>query len=126
MQRSLAKYLQDMVLALQAVEEYISGKDYQDYVHHRQLRSSVEREFLIVGEAMAKIIHRFPETKSRLEHARRVANFRHLLVHEYSNINDLLVWDIAQRSAPILLLQVQSWLGELDHSTANTSGEKAR
>jgi uncharacterized protein with HEPN domain len=43
----------------------------------------VEREFIIIGEVMSRIIHKYPETRIRIDRARRIANFRNFLVHEY-------------------------------------------
>ena len=63
---------------------------------------------------MSKMIHRFPETRTRIDHARRIANFRNVIAHEYRNINDKLVWDTATHSAPVLKTQIDAWAGELD------------
>jgi len=96
-------YLQDISDALTELEEYTSGKTLSGYLADRQLRRSVERVFEIIGEAMSHLIHRFPESRTRIDHARRIANFRNFIVHEYRNVNDELVWDIVARSAPILI-----------------------
>jgi len=107
-------YLRDISDALAELEEYTSGKGKADYLGDRQLRRAVERVFEIAGEAMAKMIHRFPESGARIDNARRIANFRNVIAHEYRNVDDALVWDIVSRSAPVLKAQIDAWMAELD------------
>ena len=107
-------YLQDISDALTELNEFISGKTLSDYLSGALLRRGVEREFEIIGEAMSKMVHRFPESSVRIEHARRIANFRNVIAHEYRNLDDELVWDVVLRSAPVLRKQVELWLSELD------------
>lgn len=107
-------YLRDISDALTELEEYTSGKSKEDYLAQRQLRRSVERVFEIIGEAMSKMVHRFPESRVRIDHARRIANFRNVIAHEYRHVDDALVWDVVIRSAPVLKTQIESWLTELN------------
>jgi uncharacterized protein with HEPN domain len=113
MQADLRMYLHDIADALAELEEYTHGKQLSDYLANRQLRRSVERVFEIIGEAMSKMVHRFPESRTRIDHARRIANFRHILAHEYRNVDDELVWNIVIHSAPLLRTQIQTWLSEI-------------
>jgi uncharacterized protein with HEPN domain len=108
-------YLRDIADALAELEEYTNGKTKDDYLTDRQLRRAVERVFEIIGEAMSKMIHRFPESRTRIDNARPIANFRNVIVHEYRTIHDALVWDIVTRSAPVLKTQIDAWAAELDH-----------
>jgi uncharacterized protein with HEPN domain len=107
-------YLDDIAEALNELEEYTSGKDLSDYLANRQLRRSVERVFEIIGEAMSKMTHRFPESRIRIDHARRISNFRNIIAHEYRNVNDELVWGIVIRSARLLRTQILTWIAELE------------
>jgi uncharacterized protein with HEPN domain len=114
MQHDLQKYLGDIAHALSELREFVQGQTLEDYLSNAQLRRAVERDFIIVGEVFAKIIRRFPETHTRIDHARKIANFRHFLVHEYDDVDDTLVWDIAMHSVPILQNQIDLWIEELD------------
>ena len=44
-------YLADMIAAADRIAAFTSGKTYQDYLASDLLRSGVERQFEIVGEA---------------------------------------------------------------------------
>ena len=49
------KYLEDARNAIAAIENYTAGKVLSDYQEDRFLRAAVEREFLIIGEAIAQL-----------------------------------------------------------------------
>src|SRR5947208_3365750 len=77
-----------------------------DYLQSRSLRSSIEREFIIIGEALKNALAlepTLPITRSRL-----IVDFRNLLVHQYSIVDDDYVWGLIQRDLPRLLAEVRA------------------
>ena len=48
------KRLLDLVNACEAIAEFVAGKDFATYEADRLLRSAVERQFEIIGEALNK------------------------------------------------------------------------
>ncbi len=114
MQRELTVYLWDLQQALSDIESFTSGKTLADYLSVRMLRSAVERQFITVGEVISKVTRYFPETTTRIDDAQRIADFRPILVHDYSSIKDEEVWRIITNSVPVLKQQVDAWLRELD------------
>lgn len=61
MQRDERAYLNDIVEACEAIVRAVSGLDLAAYRANRLVRSSVEREFIIVGEAVAALSRVSPE-----------------------------------------------------------------
>ena len=57
-----------------------------------------------------------PCCAARIEDARKIANFRNVIVHEYNLLDDAQIWNIATDAAPVLKLQIDRWLGELDQA----------
>ena len=49
MPRDIRAYLSDIVDACRAIEAAVSGLDFAGYAASRLVRSSVEREFIIIG-----------------------------------------------------------------------------
>lgn len=98
-------YLADMLAAARAVVAFIDGKTLTDYRRDLLLRSAVERQVEIIGEAARHI----PK-------ARRVAlpgipwtgiiAQRHVLAHEYGEILDERVWRVASVHVPALIEQL--------------------
>ena len=50
MPHSVAVYLADILDACEAIESVLAGVDLDSYLEQRSIRSSVEREFIIIGE----------------------------------------------------------------------------
>jgi uncharacterized protein with HEPN domain len=80
---------------------------------NRPIRSSVEREFIIVGEAMIGLSRMSGDMFARITHARRIVDFRNQLAHQYSDVDDTVIWLIARHDAPVLRAECAAMLEEL-------------
>ena len=58
-------------------------------------RSAVERQFLIVGEAVAALRRQFPELAESISQSRFIAGSRNMLAHDYAAVDDEAVYSIA-------------------------------
>ena len=76
------------------------------------MRSAVEREFIIIGEALVALSRRSPAEFAAIGHARRIIDFRNQLTHEYPTIDDTIVWAIADRDVPVLQRECQMLLDD--------------
>jgi uncharacterized protein with HEPN domain len=81
-----------------------------DYVADRVLRSAVEREFMIIGEAVNRLGTLDAALAAQLTGSRLIVDFRNRLAHEYHNIDDEMVWTIAQDDSPLLASEVAAIL----------------
>jgi uncharacterized protein with HEPN domain len=52
MARELSAYFQDVLEACNSIEDVMSGVSLEEYRSKRAVRSAVEREFIIIGEAL--------------------------------------------------------------------------
>lgn len=66
------------------------------------LRSAVERQFQIIGEALNRLSKVDPGTADRVPDLARIVAFRNVLVHGYAQIDDALVWEVASTRVPEL------------------------
>jgi uncharacterized protein with HEPN domain len=66
----------------------VSGLDLAAYREDRLIRSGVEREFTIVGEAVAALARVSPQDFAQITQARRIVDFRNELAHEYPAVDD--------------------------------------
>ena len=114
MRRDLRKYLADIQQCIAEVNLFINGKTLQDYEQDVLLRRGVEREFTILGAAMKRIALISPDLHTRIDHVRKIADFRNVIVHQYHDVDDAYVWKMATGSLPILSQQIDSWADELD------------
>jgi len=113
MPRSPLAYLSDILEACDAIDVTLQGVDLARYESDRTIRSSVEREFTIIGEAVNSISRIDPELAARISHGRKIVGFRNQLVHDYPAIIDDTVWAIADRDAPILREECSALIDEL-------------
>jgi uncharacterized protein with HEPN domain len=114
MPRSPLAYLVDIVEACAAIESALSGLDLGAYSANRLVRSAVERELILIGEAVGSLVRLEPGLSERISHSRRIIDFRNLLTHDYSAINDAVVWAIAVGEVPTLREECQLILAERD------------
>jgi len=110
MPRDARAYLADVIESCDAIEAALVGFDLQRYTESRLVRSSVEREFIIIGEAITVLSHKSPEAFAAISKARRVVDFRNRLTHEYSLVDDEFVWAIANHDVPVLRDECQAFL----------------
>ena len=102
MPRDARAYLADMIESCDAIVLAVRGLDLGAYQSNRLVRSSVEREFIIIGEAAAALARIAPEVFEAITRARGIVDFRNQLTHEYPSVDDGVVWAIAEHDVPVL------------------------
>ena len=76
------------------------------------LRSAVERQFEIVGEALSQLARRDQALASQIPDLRQIVAFRNILVHGYAIIDSDRVWRVVHESLPDLRGAVDRLLRE--------------
>jgi uncharacterized protein with HEPN domain len=71
------------------------------------LRSAIERQFEIIGEALSQLSRIDPATASAISEHRRIIAFRNILIHGYAEIDHRLVWGMLEGKLPELHQQVE-------------------
>lgn len=102
MRRSVEAYLQDIIDACDGITLALRDVDLNRYLADSVVRSAVEREFIIVGEAVSVLSRLAPDLVQSISHARRIVDFRNQLTHAYPSIEDDTVWAIAQSEVRVL------------------------
>ncbi len=104
------KYLFDMQRAAALLAEFTHGKTFADYESDVMLRSAVERQFEIIGEAMTNLARIDEQAAGRIAHYPRVIAFRNILIHRYADVDDRLVWDVLESNLPTLAREIEAML----------------
>lgn len=76
------------------------------------LRSAIERQFEIIGEALGQMVRSDPALAGRITECRRIIAFRNMLIHAYAQIDDQIVWDVLERKRPIVQREAEDLLKE--------------
>ncbi len=106
------KYLFDIVQACELLKEFAGGKTFADYSADPLLRSGVERQLGIVGEALGQAIRVDPGLAERVAGARRITAFRNRLIHGYASLSNEVVWGVLETHLPALSRDVEGLLAE--------------
>ena len=106
------KYLFDIAQACDLLAQFTSEKTFTDYIADALLRSAVERQFEITGEALNQALRLYPDLTNRVSDCRRIVSFRNRLIHGYAFVSDEVVWGVLETNLPTLRREVQSLLDE--------------
>lgn len=112
MQLESKKFLEDMRRAADLIAKFTVGKTVDHYGNDELLRSAVERQFEIIGEALKRLAAMDEATASRIGGRKRIVAFRNILVHGYDMVDDHVVWDVVQNHLPVLLREVMALLNQ--------------
>ncbi|NLE10671.1 MAG: DUF86 domain-containing protein [Actinobacteria bacterium] len=116
MPRSTAAYLADIIEACDAIETVLTSVDLPTYQDSRSIRSSVEREFIIIGEAVSALGRVAPDLFEEISHARMVVGFRNVLTHDYAAVDDETVFGVARNDIPSLRSECIGLLGRVEEA----------
>jgi uncharacterized protein with HEPN domain len=97
--RSDAALLWDILDAAKAIREFVLDKTYRDYETNPMLRAAVERKLEIIGEASNKISREFRHAHPEIPWRPMIAQ-RHEVIHEYFDLEDEAVWQVATTRIP--------------------------
>lgn len=74
------------------------------------LRSAVERQFEIIGEALNHAELEQPELTTLIPDLRRIVGLRNRIIHGYDSVDDQLLWQTVQAHVPSLAQQLEQLL----------------
>jgi uncharacterized protein with HEPN domain len=103
MKDEVRKLLFDVVDSGDSIIDWTEGKTFADYETDRQFRRAVEREFEIIGEALARMRRDDPATANQIPELTRIISFRNRIIHGYDSVDDATVWGIVEAHLPALI-----------------------
>ena len=109
MTNRLPKHLHDALLAARRAEEFLGGLDADGYLTNVLVRSAVERQLEILGEACKRALDQAPELRDRLPDLGLAIGLRNQLIHGYDRVVAPVIVDTVRRDLPRLraLLEVE-------------------
>lgn len=112
MQLEAKTLLYDMRQAARYIGDFTSGRSFEDYKADPMLRSAVERQFEIIGEALGKLARLDLAVASKIPDYQKIISFRNALIHGYAAVQHEVVWGVMETRLPDLLAAVEELLGE--------------
>lgn len=103
--------LEHIKAAIDRILRYTSGKSYEDLAADDMMYYAVVKNIEIIGEAANMLTQQFQQ----LHHEtpwKMVKGMRNYIVHEYFQVDDIVVWDVVKNNLPELREQVTRYLSE--------------
>lgn len=106
------KLLWDAQQAAERIVRFTAGRTYADYGADEFLRSAVERQFEIVGEALNRMARIDPDIATAIPELPRIIAFRNILIHGYASVDNRIVWGVMETSLRPLLTTLDRMLAQ--------------
>ena len=96
--------------ATKAIAHFIDGRSLEQFLGDLMLRSAVERQCEIIGEAFSRLGRISPETAARLPEWRDAIDFRNLIAHGYDAVDPTRIWRTVTGQVPTLARRLEAML----------------
>jgi uncharacterized protein with HEPN domain len=107
----LLQYLQN---AAELILQFIETKDFAGYNQNVMLQSAVERQLIVVGEAVNVLSRLNPEAAFRITDYPRIIAFRNRLVHTFFTVDNRIVWQVVNSDIITLYREASELLREFE------------
>ena len=121
MRRDPRVHLLDALDAAQAIQTFVDGRTEEDYGRDRLLRSAIDREFEVVGEALNRLRRDDAAIAARIPDLPQIVGFRNVLIHGYDIVDRSAVWTAIKVEIPPLVASISGLLTELDAAMGPTA-----
>jgi uncharacterized protein with HEPN domain len=103
-------YVWDMLEAAREAISFVSGTDFEAYRKNLVLVRAVERSVQIIGEAANRVSDVFRAAHPEIPW-RKIAAQRNVLVHDYGEIDQGLIWKLVADNLPPLAVELEKIVG---------------
>ena len=100
-------YLWDMLKAARGVVASLQDRTLEQYQADENLRLATERRIEIIGEAAGRVSRPVREAHPEIPWRQIIAQ-RHVLAHEYGEIDNELIWSVARSHIPGLIAMLET------------------
>lgn len=112
MPRDPRTYVWDARRAAELIQAFVAGRSWSEYQSDAMLRSGVERQFEVIGEALNQLSREDPGAAAKIPDLARIVAFRNVLIHGYASVDDSLVWSVATEKLLTLVGSLNALLGD--------------
>ena len=99
--------------AIDRISRYVTDRTYEDMVSDDMMYYAVVKNIEIIGEAANMLTQDFQQTHPETPW-KMVKGMHNYIVHEYFQIDDIIVWDVVANNIPELRDQINRYLTETD------------
>ena len=98
-----ARLLWDAKTAGELIVQFTTGQAVHDEMQAKMVRSAVERQVEVMGQALDDLAREFPSLARQAPGIRAIVELRAFLIHRDETIRDDLIWQITRKDVPGLV-----------------------
>lgn len=103
MQREVAKLFHDVLVASQELDGFLNSATMEKFYQDRSLQLIAEREFEIIGEALARLRRLDKDLIDQIPDSLRIIGMRNVITHGYDVLDYEILWDAYALHLPQLI-----------------------
>ena len=103
MRSEAGAYLWDAAEAARLMDEFARGRTEDEFNSDLMIRSAIERQAEILGEALNRLRRDDADTAARVPDLEKIVGMRNIIAHEYGDIDYEIVWRAATTGIPALI-----------------------
>ncbi|MGY0195089.1 HepT-like ribonuclease domain-containing protein [Leptothrix sp. BB-4] len=107
----------DALQAIRAARQFTQDMALDGYLRDLLVRSAVERQLEILGEACTRLQREDAELVATIPGARLAIGLRNRIIHGYDTVDDVTVFDTVRHDLPDLESRLAEVLAKLDASS---------
>ena len=111
MKRDYKLFIKDIVDAIESIEKFVAGMNFEEFKNDDKTVSAVVRKLEIIGEATKNIPDEIKEKYPKLPW-REMAKIRDKLIHSYFSVDFEIVWKVIKEELPLLKPEIEEILHE--------------
>jgi uncharacterized protein with HEPN domain len=97
-----AAHLWDMLDAAKSAVRFVADKTLKEFLADEVLQAALERKIEIIGEAARRVSQDFKDSHQAVPWRRIIAQ-RNVIIHEYGEIDQNLIWNVTKENLPELI-----------------------
>ena len=104
--------LNDILECAEKIADYTEGMSFDDFIHDSKTVDAVIRNLEIMGEAA----NRLPDVHKERMHLidwYKIRGLRNRIVHQYSDIDYVIIWSVKEEYLPELVSQINNYLNKI-------------
>lgn len=101
MKRDYALFLEDILKAMEDIEHFVKGMNFEEFSNDDKTFSAVIRKFEVIGEAAKSIPFNLRKKYSNIPW-NNMAGMRDRLIHAYFGVDYEIVWESIKKEIPKL------------------------